>query len=501
MQLEGRTLSDGAHLESDLCIVGAGPAGLSLAAQFGGGRTSVVVLESGSWKEEPAPQLLNRGRVEGDPYAGLEATRRRQIGGSTWLWNTPLAATEGAKFVPLDPLDFRGEGGRPPWPFQFQDLEPYYRRAQAVAGLGPLQYEASAWKLPPLPIPADHPTFASRVYQFGLRDTFSRTLPAMLRRDPHILLCHGATATRLRWNGRAVVAVEATTASGNRITVGTRRLVLAGGGIESTRILMVETDAGRLEDESGWLGRGFMEHPRDFSMTIATTSRAVFERLEFFDAHRIDGVPVCGRIALQESAIVDQDLLNASVTFLPIGRPRRQVHWRIQAMARRIGWNLCWPPGYGWSGLRSSARDFDGFQLLINLEEFPHPDNRLILDAERDPLGIPRVRLVRRWRQADQDRLARLRARLAGTLEEIGLAPVGLGPAVTPDPNGHHHMGTTRMAADSKRGVTDANGRVFGTDNLFVLGPSLFPTGGYANPTLTIIALALRLADHLRSNT
>ena len=499
MELEGRSLPDGARLESDLCIVGAGPAGLSLAAQFAKGGTAVVVLESGSWKEDAAPQLLNRGRVEGDPYAGLEATRYRRIGGSASLWNMPMGATDGGKFVPLDPVDFQGERGRPPWPIQFQDLEPYYRRAQAIAAVGPLEYEASAWKLPPSPIPAGHPTFASRVYQFGVRDTFSRTLPALLRRDSNLVLCQGATAIRLLWKGRTVNAVEAITALGNRITVGTRTLILAAGGIESARILMVETEAGRLRDESGWLGRGFMEHPRDFSMTIATTSQAVFERLEFFDSHRIDGVPVGGRIAMQASAIVDQDLPNASVTLLPIWRARRPVHWRIKKLARRFGWKLRGVPGYGWAGVRYSARDFEGFQLLINLEEFPHPDNRLILDAERDALGVPRVCLVRQWRQADQDRLVRLRALLAGTLEEIGLAPVRLGPAVTPDPNAHHHMGATRMAADSAGGVTDGYGRVFGTDNLFVLGPSVFPSGGFANPTLTIMALALRLADHLRS--
>lgn len=501
MQLDARTLPDRATLNTDLCIVGAGPAGLSLAAELAHCPTTIVVVESGAWPVDPAAQLLNSAAVEGDPHAGLKVSRHRQIGGTARIWNTPLAPSQGAKFVPLDPLDFRGELGRPGWPIQFADLEPYYWRAQTVAGLGRFEYEGSGWQLPPTPIPADHPTLASRVYQFGPSDRFCRHFPEIVAAAPNITLCHSATAVRLRWRGDAIEALEAITASGSRLTINTRRLVLAGGGVENARILLLEADAGNLRDQSGWLGRGFMEHPRDFSLTLNSTSRSLFDKLEFFDAHAAGGTTVCGRIALREEAILAHNLPNASITLLPAGRAWRPFHWRIDAMAwRRLGWNLQWPPGYGWSRLRPIARRFDGFQLLINLEEFPNPDNRLVLDSQRDGLGIRRVRLFRRWHEADAERLTRLRASVARSLEEIGLGPLAIGPLVPPDPNSHHHLGTTRIGHDEKTGVTDSHGQVFGVENLYVAGGSLFPAAGYANPTLTAIALTLRLADRLRSD-
>jgi len=316
-----------------------------------------------------------------------------------------------------------------------------------------------------------------------------------------VVRSQGATAVRLRWRHSAVEALEAISAAKTRLTINTRWLVLAGGGIENARMLLVEADAGNLRDESGWLGRGFMEHPRDHSVRIQSNTRKQFARLEFFDARPVAGITVCGRIAIREHAILGQDLPNASITLLPSGRSWRPFHWRIESMAwRRLGWNLQWPPGYGWSRLHPLARRFDGFQLLINLEEFPNSDNRLVLDSEGDRFGVPRVRLLRHWHRADEERLIRLRAVVARSLREMGLGPLAIGPLGPPDPNSHHHLGTTRMGSDPKLGVTNSQGQVFGTENLFVLGGSLFPAAGYANPTLTIMALALRLAGHFRAD-
>lgn len=499
MQLNAQTLPRGTTLETDLCVVGAGPTGLSLAAEFANQRETVVVVESGSWDVDSTLQSLNSATVDGDPYAGLQDSRHRQVGGAARLWNTPHVSSTGAKYVPLDPIDFRGELGRPPWPIRRDELEPYYWRAQAVAGIGRFEYEAEAWQLPASPIPEDHPTLASRIYQFGPSDRFCDHLPRLVAGAPNLTLCSSATAVQLRWRGDTVLALDAVAPNANQVTVQFKRLVLAGGGVENARLLLVAAEAGHLRDLSGWLGRGFMEHPRDYSVTIDTTSRRMFRRLEFFDARDDRNTTICGRLALREKAIIDHDLPNASVTFLPLGRRMRPFPWRLESLAKRkFGLRLRWPPGYGWSRLPSFARRFDGFQLLINLEEFPSPSNRLTLESARDSFGVNRVRLHRRWNAADADRLRRLRGRLVRDLEEIGLKPLAVGPMVSPDPNSHHHLGTTRMGSDATAGVTDSFGQVFGSVNLFVVGGSLFPSAGYANPTLTSIALALRLADRLR---
>jgi choline dehydrogenase-like flavoprotein len=137
------------------------------------------------------------------------------------------------------------------------------------------------------------------------------------------------------------------------------------------------------------------------------------------------------------------------------------------------------------------------FELLINLEQAPDPDNRVTLGRDRDRFRLPTAVLHWRWRSLDQQNLVRIHAIVAAELERHGLGHVEVGAGAPPDPNAHHHMGTTRMHRDPRHGVVDEHARVHGISNLFVTGSSVFPTSGFANPTLTVVALALRLAEHL----
>lgn len=502
MHVDASSLQGDETLEADVCIVGAGPAGLTLAAELSGSGVATVIVESGGWTADPVAQELNHALIEGDRHQPLDKTRHRQIGGTATLWNTPVPPTAGARFVPLDPLDFRGERGRAAWPITFEEMTPYYLRAQQVAGLGRFDYDAASWQLPPSPIPADHEVMASRIYQFGSAERFRQEIPEQLARSPTVTLCSSATMIEFRWRGRSIESVRAAGPRGNSLTIRSRRFVLAGGGVENARVLLVAEQRGHLQDHSGWLGRGLMEHPRDYSFKLVTRSRKFFKLLEFFGAYHREGTIACGRIAFREEAILEQDLPNASITLLPTGRAWRPAHWRIEALAwRRFGWSLQWPPGHWWWRVPSWARFFDGFQLLINLEEFPASDNRLTLDDVKDRFGVPRVRLHRRWHANDAERLSRLKELIRQSLGDLGLHPAYTAPAGPPDPNSHHHLGATRMGSDPTTGVTDDYGQVFGAENLFVAGSSLFPSGGYANPTLTVIALALRLADRLKSGS
>lgn len=148
--------------------------------------------------------------------------------------------------------------------------------------------------------------------------------------------------------------------------------------------------------------------------------------------------------------------------------------------------------------LSKQARSCD-YRLWIDLEQAPHPENRIVLSAEHDRCGIPRAILRWRWRAEDQENLQRVRVVVKRELERGGVGRVWRLNDDPPDSNVHHHAGTTRMDPDPRRGIVDANLRVHGVENLFVVGSSVFPTVGFANPTLTVVALALRLADHLAS--
>ena len=508
MELDARRIPDGTVLEANICIVGAGPAGIALAHEFIGHKVDVLLLDSGGLKPEEHVQELNEGAVVGDPYAGLRKTRCRGVGGTVCLWNTPVGSELGAKYVPLDPCDLEERADFPHggWPFDYSHLEPFYQRAQTLCGLGPLAYEGKDWSQGEHACLAlDGERLATRVYQFGVARLFTRSYPRDVGRSVNTCLCHHATVYELETEGRGrrVVGAKLAGLSGGQLRVRATIFVLAAGAIENARLLLLSngSSSDALGDRHGWVGRCFMEHPRDYALTLIPRSPDLFKAAAFYDAHPArDGTIVGGRVALDERAIRTARLPNASVTLLP--RPKMEpssigVRARLLSRLRHLVGRQP-RSGYGWSRISEMSRTFDAFQLQVNFEQRPNPENRVALARKRDLLGLPQAEVHWRWREEEQANLERLRTVLASGLEGAGLGQVVVHTGLRPDPNAHHHAGTTRMNADPRYGVVDADGRVHGTDNLYVTGGSVFPSAGFANPTLTIVALALRLADHLK---
>src|ERR1700712_2575636 len=145
MLLDAKHFSDDTTLDTDICIVGAGPAGLVLAAELVRAQSDVIVLESGGERPEAEILALNVGDASGDVYAGLAATRHREVGGTTQLWNSAIAGATSAKYAPLDAVDFEQRPGCAfsGWPFPISELRADYERAQRICGLGPLSYEGA----------------------------------------------------------------------------------------------------------------------------------------------------------------------------------------------------------------------------------------------------------------------------------------------------------------------------------------------------------------------
>jgi choline dehydrogenase-like flavoprotein len=498
MEVDARTL-DASLLDADVCIVGAGPAGLALARRLARGPHRIVVLESGGRLADPEVQRLNEGETSGDAYAGLTATRHRQAGGTVHTWNTLFEQSIGAKYVPLDALDFETRPWWPlsGWPFDRAHLEPYYAGARSICGLGPGSDDGAEWASASRPcLTDDYRPLVTAVYHFGPARLFTEIHLDELRRAHNVLLCLNATLVELERPAgqRSVSLARAQCLSGRRLSVRARMFVLAAGGIENARLLLLAQHRHGLDDESGLLGRCFMEHPRDSSRRLVPSDRRAFDRYGLYDLHRGERGVVSGRLALTESTRRRQQLPAMSVSLSPLPRelpwPAAE-RWRARLLGERPRRRT------GWSRTRAKARRFSAIELLLNLEQAPHPDNRITLSEERDRFGLPKAALHWRWRAFDQDQLVRLHAVVAGELERLGLGRVEVVSTAPPDPNAHHHMGTTRMHQDPRRGVVDQHGRVHGLANLFVAGSSLFPTAGFANPTLTIVALALRLAEHL----
>jgi choline dehydrogenase-like flavoprotein len=497
MEVDAPTLGT-ATLDADVCIVGAGPAGLTLACELAARRWRIIVLESGGRGPDPVAQTLCEGTTSGDPYAGLVVTRHRQAGGTAQIWNTAVDNTMGAKYVPLDALDFEARPWWPlsGWPFDRAHLDPYYARAQTVCGLGRGAYQGEDWERTDRPrLPLSPGRLTTGVYQFGPAGCFTETHLDEIRRARNVLLCLHATALALEREpgARSITHVRAAGPTNRAVRVRARVFVLAAGGIENARLLLLADRLGTLGDESGLVGRCFMEHPRDVACRLVPADPRLFDRCGLYDVHReADGL-VMGRLTLTEEARRREELPAMAVTLAPLPR---ELRWRTAESLRTRVLGERPRRRTGWSRLRGKPRRFAALELLLNLEQAPDPDNRVTLDAACDRFGLPKPALHWRWRALDQANLVRLRALVADELERHGLGRVEVADA-PPDPNAHHHMGTTRMHRDPRRGVVDEHTRVHGLSNLYVAGSSVFPTSGFANPTLTLVALSLRLADHL----
>lgn len=509
MMIDGTRVTSGTTIEAQICIIGGGVSGLVLAAELCRKGRDVLLLESGTFPTDTAgahqrAQELNDGICSGDPYAGLTVTRHRGIGGTALLWNTPTHQGLGAKYSPLDAVDFEArwpDGAA--WPFSFSELRPWYERAQATCGLGPFVYEAALDESPGTHRLAIGDGVETRLYHMGSRGALINPLLDLLKNAPNARILTGATVVKLQARAKQTKLQVATEHS--TFEVRATRVILAAGAIENARQLLIANEQGSVpKDQSGWLGRGFMEHPRARSITLHPTNAAQYYALSFFDTRVVRGGSssmILGRLALSAEAIRSGDLLNASATLLPNVQPTRD---RIrEVMMRRTGFRgfTRWLPesGHGWSRHRAPHHVFDGFTVLLNLEQPPRRENAVVLSTKRDRFGMALPELQWRWHADDHTRLERVRTIFANALQRADMGRVTLASNSHPDPNAHHHAGTTRMHNDAAQGVVDGDGRVFGTESLFVAGASMFPAAGFANPTLTIVATALRLADRLHN--
>ena len=517
-----------APIEADLCIVGAGAAGIAIARTFVGTPTRVVLVESGGLEVDHLARSLNQGDNIGLPYYDLAQARERRFGGTTMTWS--------GRCIPLDPIDFRHRPWVPHsgWPFGAETLAPYYRRAQDVLGVGEYRYDDSLWHdIGIEPDRFDPATFAVRFWRIRAR-RFGEAFRRELGRAHNVLVYLNGTVTGLAASHDANSIRHATvrTLAGGTATIRARRFVLATGGIENARLLLAsdEVEPAGIGNGHDLVGRFFMEHPKCRVGRIATPDP--YGLLERWRKQFPPRMPKLWPALLPTEAVQERHgILNSSLAFYyrsAIGmnpgeawarlaeRRRRGLGRTVVRAASEIPANLV----RRYVRRRSIVFAPEALYLLVRGEQAPNPDSRVRLSRSRDALGQRRADLDWQLSEIDKRTARVLTALAAGEFARLGLGQVTPdpwladgSPAAWPLPaaqggetdhhahlqGGNHHIGTTRMAATPSRGVTDADGRVFGKTNLYVAGSSLFPTAGWANPTLTIVALALRLADHLKA--
>jgi len=512
-----RTVPSGTEIPADVCIIGAGAAGITLANAIGGGPGRTVLLESGGLEPDPAVQALAEGVNAGRPYFALDQCRLRYFGGSTNHWVGHCG--------PLDPIDFRPRRwvSHSGWPISREELSPYYAAAQVLCELGPFTYDPSEWfaQVPPLPA-LDPGKLDYCMWQFSPPTRFGqRYHDALATSDRTDVFLH-ATATRLDTDaeGRRVTGIAVRSLDGPSVSVRPRVTVVAGGGIENARLLLASGRVGAGGIGNSWdqVGRYFMDHPHVETGEVLLLDEGPV--LSLFTERTSNGTRVRAGLRPTEEAQAREAILNCGINI-----SRLALRDTGYDAARHLLGGLRrgdWPERFGQSVLRTIA-DLDAVRgtldrllgrsyrrparviLFARAEQAPNPESRVTLSESTDPLGIPRAEL--RWRLLPTDLRSVRRSTMlvAEEIGRLGLGRVRLAEWLRerePDwpealVGGCHHIGTTRMSSDPRHGVVDENCRVHGMANLYVTGSSTFPTSGFMNPTLTIVALALRLADHL----
>ena len=256
MIVDARTLPAGSQLEADLCIIGAGAAGISLAREFAKSRLRVALLESGGMEFEPDTQQLYEGKDIGRPYLDLATCRLRFFGGTTNHW-------EGWR-RPLDAVDFEARDGLPyrGWPFDKAHLDPWYGRAHEVCQLGPYDYTPARFGITPdkIPPPFTGPDFVDKIFQVSTM-AFNIYRPELASAERVTVYLH-ANALNLTTSedGRAITGLQIGTLAGTRLGIAARFYALAAGGIENARLLLVSADGKGIGNERDLVGRFFMVH-------------------------------------------------------------------------------------------------------------------------------------------------------------------------------------------------------------------------------------------------
>jgi choline dehydrogenase-like flavoprotein len=545
----GATLAGGGATEADVAIVGAGAMGVALAIRLAGKAGRVLLIEAGDERFRPADNLrfFKAERVDDPRHGPTELYRRRMLGGTTSVW--------GGRCIPFDREDFLPTPERPGWPMEFDEVNVHVPKALAFLDAGEPEFSANAaLPDPPLPIddlPAD--LSLDRIERYSKPTNVWRKWRETLTRSVDVTVVQQAVCTEVLDDPTAgrVVGLEIRTPSGGRHKILAQAVVLACGGFETPRLLLVSRTSHPhgLGNDRDLVGRHYMAHLVSSAENVGALQFSAAGSTRAFDFARTrDGVYGRRMILLSPEARRRERLPN--IVFRPSRPPMDDAsHGNSVLSAMFLTRSLLIPPEYARSlaakfgslpslqawrehgsniiadipGLMRFSRNFlarrvlasrklpsvflyreDGaYPLEFNAEQLPNPDSRVKLGEQIDSLGMPRLVVQWRYYDAELDAICRAFRVLASAIAESGLGEVQLQPDLRASvaqalvPQGGHHIGTTRMGADASSGVVDPNCEVWSIRGLFVAGTSVLPTSGFVNPTLTALALAFRLAEHL----
>ncbi len=478
----------------DVCVIGSGPAGITIARTLAAAGASVALMEAGGLEITEESQDVYRGSSVGMEYFDLDVCRLRFFGGTSNHWGGWTRA--------LDPVDFVTKPWAPlsGWPIPQIALDAYRAEADSILDV------PSATEAPDLPMRQDVYDFHRFQFRFSPPTRFNEKYLAEIEASQAITLVLNANLVDLRLDDGLQTVTGAVFRSYDPadpgFTVKARAFALCTGGIENARLLLnfnSQIPEG-IGNRSGWVGRCFADHPH-FLIAEAVLRVLVREREFYAPTELFMQQHGCLNFGLRLEprwiwpyelpALAQEDMPPEDFNILL----ERLV--RDPFIDRSLTDRLVLPQPSGQTGV-----------VRIAQEAAANPDSRVMLSDERDAFGLRRVRLDWRLAAIDVDTMRTAVTAFGRHLAEQQIGRIRIGDWLLADPpqfpgiaddevGGKHHIGTTRMAATDATGVVDPDCRVHGTSNLFIGGSSVFPTTGHCNPTYTITQLALRLGDHL----
>jgi choline dehydrogenase-like flavoprotein len=525
-------LSDFNHIKSpaafevDICILGGGAAGITIALELIDSGLSILLVESGGLEYDQATQDLYKGENVSFKDFPLETTRLRFLGGTTNHW--------GGMSRPLDSYDFHREydSNHSSWPLTKADLAPYYVKAHKLCELGSYIYDDY---LSELNLADDFPLLDKEqllrpvFFQRSPPTRFGATYLDKLKQAQNVDVLLNANVKELvdSADRKKIISASLVALSGTRASVKAKQFVLAAGGLENPRILLLS----RTNSEKGignshdLVGRTYMDH---FGAYIG---KALFHKpinadSIFFREKKFMGAQLGACLAPSPKRAEKQGIGNYILLFSPGTESDLSIEM-LKSIKNDIA-NLKWPEN-AISKLSKIIANADTFANLsyknvfdtndslfdvstkssgqlcnvaINMEQTPNDNSRVTLSAETDSLGLQKIKLDWQLNEKDRQTLRTAVKELASMLGRSGKGRLRTTSNLEGNESNYtiscHHSGTTRMASDRTKGVVNSDCRVHGIENLYIAGSSVFPSIGWANPTLTIVALSIRLAETLK---
>ena len=506
MFVDGRQVPEGTEIEADLAIIGAGAAGITIAREFAGTGVKIALIESGGFDFDADTQALYEGELGGLNYT-LDGSRLRYFGGSTNHWGGWCRPLEKEDFEKRDWVPHSG------WPISRADLDPYYPRAAEIVQLHSTNFDdPEGWQsdkpIQPMPLAGDE--VMTRFFIYSPPTRFGEVYRSDIKKAENISCYLHSNVLEIvpTENAAEVDHLKVATLDGNGFTVKPKMVVLATGGIENARMLLLSNSVAKdgLGNQNDMVGRYFMEHPHIpypadilitdeklvpfFYRNYTPVNKAVMRGCFMFTPQYLERTGRRGTVM----TFYPREEIKADYTPAKDDKdPARQYYPDILQAIRSSTALPAKNDALGWR-----------FGIGCASEQEPNPDSRITLSDEKDALGLRRTKLTWLLKGADATSLhqnVRALARAWGGWGEGRIRILFKDRAEWTEAEGwgNHHMGSTRMSADPKQGVCDADCRIHGMSNLYIAGSSVYPTTGTVNPTLTIVALAVRMADHLKT--